>query len=445
MTYNDTLLDNRFNLKKILGRGSYATVYSAFDTLGKNNSCALTCQETYLKELKIIQSLTEKDVQGFPKHLASGQLENGMYYIAMTQYGMNLQELIVSRRILLTKKSILQIGIQLVKTIKELHNIGYGHMDIKLDNILINTNDFESCLSSQICIIDFGVAKLLDQQALTNLVEGQNTQDQIFEGNINFSSLSQMSCKKPSRIDDLVSIFFMLIYLTKGKLPWVDSNQAKNQDKSQTFQIVRQAKSKYHQYWLDLYVKNAMSDTKQVKKLSIFEELICELETLENYEHINYEKIIHRLANEITNDHAKNIDWVMDWSIYNQNWKQSLSANKQIFTNFLSIIEPQQNMDGAYQILESKIHKYENKYSQKTLTTKSSCNHASGVLGCKKTGKLKQLEYNGQNYQFYGRWQDPSKLRIKSKQIQEITSILNNITYHNNNLKLFGLQSKQQS
>lgn len=105
-----------------------------------------------------------------------------------------------------------QIGIELTKSIKELHDLGYLHLDIKPDNILIDNMN-----SGKLCIIDFGISeKYIDQngnqlppKSLVNIA-----------GNLVYMSKNAFSFQSQSRCDDLIGIVYMLIEFVNGRLPW---------------------------------------------------------------------------------------------------------------------------------------------------------------------------------------------------------------------------------
>lgn len=56
-------------------------------------------------------------------------------------------------------KSSIQIGIQLLERFQVIHEIGYLHLDLKPDNILIKSSDKNSLDCAKIILIDFGVSK----------------------------------------------------------------------------------------------------------------------------------------------------------------------------------------------------------------------------------------------------------------------------------------------
>ena len=60
-------------------------------------------------------------------------------------------------------------------------------------------------------LIDYGFsAKFLKENKIDHIDE--NEMVDTFQGNMIFSSLNQMKFKKTSRRDDLISLFYMMIY-----------------------------------------------------------------------------------------------------------------------------------------------------------------------------------------------------------------------------------------
>lgn len=53
-----------------------------------------------------------------------------------------LSEVFYANHSYFQKVDILKLGIQMVKNVRELHSIGYVHLDLKLDNLMFDT-EFE--------------------------------------------------------------------------------------------------------------------------------------------------------------------------------------------------------------------------------------------------------------------------------------------------------------
>lgn len=56
-------------------------------------------------------------------------------------------------------KTVVQIGIQLVNSLKVLHDKGYLHSDIKPENIMIGSSNLYIKESSVVYLVDFGVSQ----------------------------------------------------------------------------------------------------------------------------------------------------------------------------------------------------------------------------------------------------------------------------------------------
>lgn len=54
---------------------------------------------------------------------------------------------------------MIQIGIQIIQRLQVLHELGFLHMDLKPDNIVLGTHNMNSEDSSLIYLIDFGISK----------------------------------------------------------------------------------------------------------------------------------------------------------------------------------------------------------------------------------------------------------------------------------------------
>ena len=91
--------------------------------------------------------------------------------------------------------SIYKLTIQLIERLRVMHDLGYVHNDIKLDNILVGFKD-----PSLLYLIDFG----LSSQYLNE--DGSHIEKldlQSFRGNLLFASTNGCRGNTKSRRDDL--------------------------------------------------------------------------------------------------------------------------------------------------------------------------------------------------------------------------------------------------
>lgn len=99
--------------------------------------------------------------------------------------------------------------------LKTMHDMGYVHNDLKLDNILIGAKDPKT-----IYLIDFGLSC-----SYLN-ADGQHVEKeyiQKFSGNFIFASLNSCRGYNKSRRDDMQSLIYVMVFmLNGGSLPWSD-------------------------------------------------------------------------------------------------------------------------------------------------------------------------------------------------------------------------------
>lgn len=105
------------------------------------------------------------------------------------------------------------MGIQLLERIESLHSKNLIHRDLKPENIVIGWHDIDL-----IYLIDFGLAKYYRESG--NHIPMVDKKGII--GTARYASISAHLGKEQSRRDDLESLCYVLIYLNKGKLPWMN-------------------------------------------------------------------------------------------------------------------------------------------------------------------------------------------------------------------------------
>jgi len=93
---------------------------------------------------------------------------------------------------MLKVNEILEIAIQMIRSLQLLHSIGYTHNDIKPGNVMINRGDLtqDNDEKLKVTLIDYGFAKkyLFPSDGVNKHV--MQTKEETFRGNIAFSSLN---------------------------------------------------------------------------------------------------------------------------------------------------------------------------------------------------------------------------------------------------------------
>ena len=100
-------------------------------------------------------------------------------------------------------KDIVSIGVQLLEAIKNIHSMGLVHSDIKLDNIMVDSQN-------QVFLIDYG---LVQQFKLPDGTHRPNLKPEVFTGNVAFGSKNCLDCNTVSQRDDLIQMVYNLMFL----------------------------------------------------------------------------------------------------------------------------------------------------------------------------------------------------------------------------------------
>ncbi|KAG1731865.1 casein kinase I isoform delta [Suillus paluster] len=177
-------VDGRFRLGDVLGSGSYAVVYHAWNII-KDDAVAIK-----------LESITAQPSSVQHEYTILKQLEGGVG---------------IPRALCL--HTVVNLGIQLLSRLEYIHSNNY--------NVLVGLGH----LKHTAFIINFGIAK--EYWDTATRVHIPFRQNQCLTGTPAFASINNHLGVDLGRRDDLESLTYMLIYLLRGSLPWLNSDHEK--------------------------------------------------------------------------------------------------------------------------------------------------------------------------------------------------------------------------
>ena len=212
------MINNRFQLGKLLGKGSFASVYQGLDTECQTQVAVKKTPKRFRSIFKIeSQVLTQlSGKSGFPKLISQGE-SNDSFYVVMNLLGSTLTSRINSE--VYSTVDICDMIQQLLKILKTLHSSSYLHKDIKPENILTGLKNHK-----KYHLVDFGLAKKYIDQSNNFHMLIKN--DLEFKGNLIFCSNNVLTGVEASRRDDVISVFLIAVLVARRGLPWTKDTQS---------------------------------------------------------------------------------------------------------------------------------------------------------------------------------------------------------------------------
>lgn len=211
---NGMKIYKEYKLINKLGQGSFGLVYSAKSAKGwvavkleKRN-----CDEPLLEtEAYIMDTLRDCRI---PKVISYGY--SGNYNVLIMELlGSSLEDILkLLPEQKFSVKDVCKLGYQMIGILQEIHDKNYIHKDIKPSNFLLGLEG----KNSFIYLADFGLAsKYRDPETKVHFKQNKNL---TFEGTRTFASIHALKGESSSRRDDIESVWYTLLYLIKGFLPW---------------------------------------------------------------------------------------------------------------------------------------------------------------------------------------------------------------------------------
>jgi len=206
------IVAKKYKIISKLGEGSFGKIFSGVN-INTDEEVAVKIEKldehSLLKNEASVYKLLE-NISGIPR-LRSYGTEGKFNYMVIDLLDKSLEDMRITCGNTLSLKTVLVLGIQMLKRIECVHLEGIIHRDIKPDNFLIKNNN------NQIYLIDFGLSKrYLDSFDKHIKI---NTGRKLM-GTARYSSINVHNGITPTRRDDIESIGYVLLYLLIGYLPW---------------------------------------------------------------------------------------------------------------------------------------------------------------------------------------------------------------------------------
>ena len=224
------------NLKKLLGRGSFGSIYSGKNK-NTNEKVAIKLEPVDTDKPQLIYEYKKYRLlqggYGFPK-VYEYSSESKCNILIIELLGNSIEKLFNKAQKRFSFLTVLMIMDQIVTRIEYMHSKNLLHRDIKPDNFLIGKGNKRNIVYA----IDFGLSKKYrDSQTGLHIPyrDGKN-----LIGTARYASINTHFGVEQSRRDDIESLGYMMIYLMKGNLPWqgmVNSNPKKKYDKIKKLKI----------------------------------------------------------------------------------------------------------------------------------------------------------------------------------------------------------------
>ena len=210
------IIDDRFEVVKQIGKGSFGTVWHGRDT---ERRCPVAVKilkhkrhRTYFRETECLKQLGYVD--GIPQLFWVGRYEDRDVLI-LQRLGHDLSMLFEFCGHRFSIGTTLKIGIEMVSLIRRLHQKGFLHRDVKPHNFLVGYK----AEKRRIFIIDFGLARTYWDSPRNKRHKAPQT-GLMPVGTARYASLWTHQGVSQSRRDDLEGIGFVLIYFLLARLPW---------------------------------------------------------------------------------------------------------------------------------------------------------------------------------------------------------------------------------
>lgn len=209
-----SILDGRYLLISIIGKGGTAVVFNAFDRQAETtvaikllNESLIPAEERpaarkqFANEVRALSLLSHPNIVGFR---GANLKKRPMYFVMEYADGITLKEHLKRKKII-PQKELIDIACQILSALDHMHGKGIVHCDIKPHNIIILPN-------KKIKITDFGISQISRRSP-------ELPSDKAI-GTVYYVSPEQAQGKVLDHRSDIYSLGIMLYEMSAGQLPF---------------------------------------------------------------------------------------------------------------------------------------------------------------------------------------------------------------------------------
>lgn len=214
------LIAGRFRIEGEIGTGGMGTVYRAIH-LGLERPVAIKIikrefaadpdvADRFLREARTMARLRHMRAAMI---FDAGNLPDGRHFIIMEFVnGVTLSEALAHEGRFSPERAV-KIAVEICEVLEEAHQLGIVHRDLKPSNIILNDRG--------VCVLDFGVAKVLATSAESTFTHATTGSGQII-GTPRYMSPEQCLGQRVGARSDLYSLGVLLYEMLAGRPPFID-------------------------------------------------------------------------------------------------------------------------------------------------------------------------------------------------------------------------------
>ena len=209
--YIGQMLDDRYEILEVIGRGGMAVVYKArchlmnrfvaIKILRDDMAADEEFRTHFKQEAQAVAMLSHPNIVSFYDVSRTPDVD---YIVMELIEGITLKQYMKSQGVLKIKESV-HFATQIAKALSHAHSKGIVHRDIKPQNIMI-------CMDGSVKVADFGIAYLENMQA---------DEHKTTVGSVHYISPEQAKGLTVDARTDIYSLGVMMYEMFTGQLPYI--------------------------------------------------------------------------------------------------------------------------------------------------------------------------------------------------------------------------------